>query len=74
MLVLDELGEDGFGGLLLGEVRVEVVEVGVVWIHEVDAGGVVDFVAALFGPFLVEDLVGLYPELLHALLQLDIVP
>lgn len=70
---MDELGEDGFGGLLLGEAWIEVVEVGVVWIHEVDAGCVVDFVAALLWPFLVEDLVGLYSELLHALLQLDIV-
>lgn len=70
---MDELGEDGLGGLLFGEVGVQVVEVRVVGIHEVHAGGVVYFVAALFRPFLVEDLVGLYPELLHALLQLDIV-
>lgn len=71
---MDELGEDGLGGLLLGEVGVEVVEVGVVGVHQVDAGGVVDFVAALLRPLLVQDLVGLDAELLHALLQLDVVP
>lgn len=69
-----KFGEDGLGGLLFGKVGVEVIEVDVVWIHEVNSGCVVDFVAALLRSFFIVNFVGLYSKLFHALLQLDIVP
>lgn len=74
MLVLDKFGKDGLCGLLFCEVGVEMVEVCVIWVHEIDACGVVDLIAAFLGPVLVEDLVGFDLKLFHALLQLDIIP
>ena len=68
----DDAGDDGFCGLLFGEGGVEMVEILVIWIHEVYSGGVIDLIVALLDSLFVVYLIGPNLELFEAFSKLDV--
>ena len=71
--MLDDAGNDGFCGLLFGEGGVEMIEILVIWIHEVYSGGVIDLIVALLHSLFVVYFIGPNFELFEALSKLDVI-